>query len=118
MPAPRGRQNRQAADAISTTTSAAGAASAQGQPPDAIFEVRPDHAVESRSPHNQNSGDRKAQKGSKRARARADVQAEHEPSQGAGYLTVNPLFAGTGSASVAVARAWGRGERRGTAEGS
>ena len=95
--------NTLAADAVATTLSAAGAASAQSQASDAIFVVQLDHAADPQLLQNQTSRDRKVSKGGKRARARADVQAEHEPSQGTGYLTVNPLFAGSaGSAGVAV----------------
>ena len=58
----------------------------------------------------------KLSKGSKRVRARADAQAEHEPSQGAGYLTVNPLFAG-GAGSTPVAVSTSSGDQGGTSSG-
>ena len=93
--------NTQAAGSDAAATSAVGAASTPSQGADDIFAVRPDRAAGSQSPPLQGGRDRKPSKGNKRARARADVQAEHEPSQGAGFLTINPLFAGgTNSAGV------------------
>ena len=56
---------------------------------DGLFKVQPDCSA---TPDTQRHGGRTPSKGGKAARARAEVEAEHEPLQETGGLIANPLF--------------------------